>query len=217
MKPSNVGSTAAERFEWGRSLREHVPLESHAGLGQSVSRDPIRLITDQEANRLQFLIPVRRERMGVSAFTFYRGSAVVQAADLRASEERRFAPSPREPAARGRPRGAAKRSSNSRSRSPARAGPSRGGLRGAGLHLRLRRPAEARVGYATALAPCGGPQSTRGEPTTMTMRNPVVRADFARLWPRVPTATVPVVAASIWLAARTGSAERLPRIREVPR
>jgi uncharacterized protein (DUF2252 family) len=31
---------------------------------------------------LQSLIPLRHERMGVSAFTFYRGSAIVQAADL---------------------------------------------------------------------------------------------------------------------------------------
>ena len=85
MTPSNAGGSAAARFEWGRSLREPVPLESHAELSHGLSRDPIRLITDQEADRLQFLIPVRRARMGVSAFTFYRGTAVVQAADLAAT------------------------------------------------------------------------------------------------------------------------------------
>ena len=85
MKPLIIGSSAAERVEWGRSLRERVPLESHAELCQNAARDPVRLITDQEASRLPFLIPDRRKRMGVSEFTFYRGSALVQAADLAAT------------------------------------------------------------------------------------------------------------------------------------
>ena len=82
--PTSAGSSA-ERYDWGRSLRERVPLDSHAELGENPSRDPVGWITQQEASRLQFLIPVRHERMGVSAFTFYRGSAVVQAADLAAT------------------------------------------------------------------------------------------------------------------------------------
>jgi uncharacterized protein (DUF2252 family) len=36
----------------------------------------------QEASRVQELVPVRHARMAVSAFTFYRGSAVVMASDL---------------------------------------------------------------------------------------------------------------------------------------
>ncbi len=45
-------------------------------------RDPIEILTDQDEARLQHLVPIRHGRMGVSAFTFYRGSAAVQAADL---------------------------------------------------------------------------------------------------------------------------------------
>ena len=78
------GKRAADRYEWGRSIRERVPLESHTELGDPGSRDPVGLIQGQEASRLQALIPLRHERMGVSAFTFYRGSAIVQAADLAA-------------------------------------------------------------------------------------------------------------------------------------
>jgi len=79
------GESAADRYEWGRSVRERVPLESHAELSVPASRDPVGLIRGQEASRLQSLIPLRHERMGVSAFTFYRGSAIVQAADLAAT------------------------------------------------------------------------------------------------------------------------------------
>ena len=76
------GECAADRYEWGRSVRERVSLESHAELFGPGSRDPVGLIQGQEASRLQSLVPLRHERMGVSAFTFYRGSAIVQAADL---------------------------------------------------------------------------------------------------------------------------------------
>ena len=76
------GECAADRYEWGRSVRERVSLESHAELYDPGSRDPVGLIQGQEASRLQSLVPLRHERMGASAFAFYRGSAIVQAADL---------------------------------------------------------------------------------------------------------------------------------------
>ncbi len=76
------GERAAHRYEWGRSVRERVSLESHSELYDPGSRDPVGLIQGQEASRLQSLVPLRHERMGASAFTFYRGSAIVQAADL---------------------------------------------------------------------------------------------------------------------------------------
>ena len=44
--------------------------------------DPIALMLAQEESRLDWLLPVRHSRMAVSAFTFYRGTAVVMAADL---------------------------------------------------------------------------------------------------------------------------------------
>ncbi len=45
-------------------------------------RDPVDILTEQDEARLQGLVPIRHGRMGVSPFTFYRGSAAVQAADL---------------------------------------------------------------------------------------------------------------------------------------
>ena len=44
--------------------------------------DPIDLMLAQEESRLDWLLPVRHSRMAVSPFTFYRGAAVVMAADL---------------------------------------------------------------------------------------------------------------------------------------
>jgi uncharacterized protein (DUF2252 family) len=44
--------------------------------------DPINLVLAQEEDRLDWLLPVRHSRMAVSPFTFYRGTAVVMAADL---------------------------------------------------------------------------------------------------------------------------------------
>ena len=44
--------------------------------------DPIDLMLAQKEGRLDWLLPVRHSRMAVSAFTFYRGTAVVMAADL---------------------------------------------------------------------------------------------------------------------------------------
>ena len=44
--------------------------------------DPVALLTSQETSRVQELVPVRHARMAVSAFTFYRGAALVMAADL---------------------------------------------------------------------------------------------------------------------------------------
>lgn len=77
-----VGSGAKERFEWGNSLRETVPLASHAEWNPSPSRDPVGLVLGQDEGRLQSLVPVRHQRMGASAFAFYRGSAIAMAADL---------------------------------------------------------------------------------------------------------------------------------------
>ena len=46
-------------------------------------RSPVRLLTEQEADREPDLVPVRHGRMMVSPFTFYRGAAKIMAADLK--------------------------------------------------------------------------------------------------------------------------------------
>jgi uncharacterized protein (DUF2252 family) len=44
--------------------------------------DPLELLRHQEANRLPWLLPERRRRMAESPFAFFRGAAIVMAADL---------------------------------------------------------------------------------------------------------------------------------------
>jgi len=80
---SDTPKTPEERIEYGRSIREKVPPESHAGWSPGAGRaDPVTLIEEQNKDRLDWLVPVRRARMKVSPFTFYRGSARIMAADL---------------------------------------------------------------------------------------------------------------------------------------
>ena len=80
---SPVPATPAERYDYGRSLRKATPREDHAEYAPASSRsDPVALLEDQNKERLQWLLPVRRARMAVSPFAFYRGGARIMAADL---------------------------------------------------------------------------------------------------------------------------------------
>jgi uncharacterized protein (DUF2252 family) len=75
--------TARERAAAGKALRESVPRESHAELPPAAGRsNPTHLLDAIAKERLNFLVPLRNERMANSAFTYYRGAAVVMAADL---------------------------------------------------------------------------------------------------------------------------------------
>ena len=80
---SSAPKTPEERYEYGRSLREKTPLQSHADWSPDPGRrDPIELVEEQNEGRVPWLVPVRRVRMAVSPFTFYRGSARIMATDL---------------------------------------------------------------------------------------------------------------------------------------
>ena len=72
-----------ERRELGKSLRTQTPRSSH---GQwtvsSTGADPVALIEQQNENRLDWLVPVRRARMMASPFAFYRGAARIMASHL---------------------------------------------------------------------------------------------------------------------------------------
>ncbi|MEM8746592.1 MAG: DUF2252 domain-containing protein [Actinomycetota bacterium] len=74
--------TVRERIESGREIRGDVPIESHAEIHVDGRPDPIGLLTAQDELRLASLVPIRHARMGVSAFTFYRGGAAIMASDL---------------------------------------------------------------------------------------------------------------------------------------
>lgn len=69
----------------GRKLREKVPFDLLGTLTVSNERDPLAIIAKQNTTRLQELLPLRRERMSMSPFTFYRGTAALMAADLGAA------------------------------------------------------------------------------------------------------------------------------------
>ena len=76
-------SAAGERRAHGKSLRDRVPREAHAGWKAPRNRrDPVDLLIEFNQGRLPQLIPIRFGRMMASPFTFYRGSAGLMAADL---------------------------------------------------------------------------------------------------------------------------------------
>src|SRR6266581_2688867 len=81
----NMG-TVAERRDAGKALRKQVPRRSHAEWSPAADRpDPISLLEEQNRTRLDYLVPLRFERMAASPFTFLRGTAVVMAGDLAAT------------------------------------------------------------------------------------------------------------------------------------
>lgn len=74
---------ADERRITGKRLRAKVPRTSHAQWEPVDGRpDPVVVLEQQNAVRVQELVPLRYERMLVSPFTFLRGSAAIMAWDL---------------------------------------------------------------------------------------------------------------------------------------
>jgi uncharacterized protein (DUF2252 family) len=73
----------SQRRKYGKTLREQVPHNSHSAWEPGPDRpDPISLLQEQDASRLQHLVPIKYGRMVASPFAFLRGSATVMAADL---------------------------------------------------------------------------------------------------------------------------------------
>ena len=68
----------------GKALRKGCPCSSHtdAILGQG-QRDPLALIEESNHGRVEQLLPIRFTRMAESAFAFFRGTANLQAHDLK--------------------------------------------------------------------------------------------------------------------------------------
>src|SRR6201996_1666424 len=74
-------STIAEREARGRAAREHSKRSSHRAVGE-LNRNPIELLKQSSEGRVHNLVPLRYGRMAVSPFTFFRGTAILQAHDL---------------------------------------------------------------------------------------------------------------------------------------
>ncbi len=76
--------TKVQRHEAGKALREKCLRKSHGEvvLGQG-ERDIVKLIEASNKDRLQNLVPIRHGRMVQSAFAYFRGTALIQAHDLK--------------------------------------------------------------------------------------------------------------------------------------
>jgi uncharacterized protein (DUF2252 family) len=75
--------SAGERRAKGKALRDAVPRQAQAGWKPKKGRrDPVELLIESNAGRVENLIPIRHGRMAESPFAFYRGSAALMAADL---------------------------------------------------------------------------------------------------------------------------------------
>jgi uncharacterized protein (DUF2252 family) len=84
-KPVVRHPSVVERQRRGRVARAKVSRAQLAACELAADRaDPVRLLTSQESSRVQALVPVRHARMAVSAFAFFRGAALLMAADLAA-------------------------------------------------------------------------------------------------------------------------------------
>ena len=83
MEASEQHLSVAERVARGRAARRDVPRSSHAAFEPASDRsDPVALLESQADTRVPELVPIRYGRMLASPFTFYRGAALIMAADL---------------------------------------------------------------------------------------------------------------------------------------
>ena len=74
--------TPVERAARGKAARAKVPRTLQAEIVIPRERDPIALLEEQAVTRVPELVPIRYGRMLTSAFAFYRGGALIMAADL---------------------------------------------------------------------------------------------------------------------------------------
>ncbi len=70
------------RYAAGKALRRRVARESLADFAPAPDRDPLAIIAATERDRVQSLLPLRRESMAKTPHAFLRGAADVMAADL---------------------------------------------------------------------------------------------------------------------------------------
>jgi uncharacterized protein (DUF2252 family) len=80
-----------ERVARGKAARREAPRSRHGIWAPEANRlDPIALLEEQAKTRVPELVPIRHGRMLVSPFAFYRGAALVMAADLAATPRSRL-------------------------------------------------------------------------------------------------------------------------------
>ena len=77
--------TVEQRVARGKAARREVPRASHADFTPRCSGTTPSNCSTQAVGRVPELVPIRYGRMLVSPFTFYRGAALLMAADLAGS------------------------------------------------------------------------------------------------------------------------------------
>ncbi len=83
----HVHLSVEERVARGRAARTVAPRSSHGPWGPVAGRpDPVALLEEQADVRVPELVPIRYGRMLESPFTFFRGAALIMAADLAATQ-----------------------------------------------------------------------------------------------------------------------------------
>ncbi len=81
--PEFVQLSVGKRVVLGRAARREAPRSSHGDWRVASDRpDPVALLQSQDEIRVPELVPIRYGRMLISPFTFFRGAALVMAADL---------------------------------------------------------------------------------------------------------------------------------------
>ncbi|MCX7097329.1 MAG: DUF2252 domain-containing protein [Methylococcales bacterium] len=79
----DTGEPWEKRSEFGKSLRDETPRESHAAWDAPADRlDPVDIVLAANVGRQAHLIPLRMSRMAASPFAFLRGSVAIMARDL---------------------------------------------------------------------------------------------------------------------------------------
>jgi uncharacterized protein (DUF2252 family) len=77
----------ADRAAAGKAARSRAPLDGQAAFELAGRADPIAVLQTQAASRVPDLVPIRYGRMSSSPFAFYRGGALIMAADLAKSPD----------------------------------------------------------------------------------------------------------------------------------
>jgi len=82
-KPPHMRTTK-DRYEFGRALRVKCSRESHAEyeIDRQGRDNPIDVLVQSNAGRVEELLPVRYGRMLTTPFAFFRGAAMIMADDL---------------------------------------------------------------------------------------------------------------------------------------
>ncbi|PYC78562.1 DUF2252 domain-containing protein [Streptomyces tateyamensis] len=81
-------TTPAERVKQGRAARRRIGRRAQGQWVPAADRpDPVAVLLEQGADRVQELLPIRHGRMARTPFTFLRGAAAVLAADLAAGPD----------------------------------------------------------------------------------------------------------------------------------